>query len=635
MSSPPDARVFANRYELGAEIGRGGMADVYLGHDAMLDRRVAVKVLSPAFADDPVNRERFRREAQAVASLNHPNIVAVYDWGEEAGTSFIVMEYVPGQTLRDVIATYGRIAPIEAARIAADIADALAFAHRNGVVHRDVKPGNVLVAPDGTVKVTDFGIARAGNGEGLTKTGAVLGTATYFSPEQAQGLALDGRSDVYALGVVLYEMLAGVAPFTGDSPVSVAHKHVREEPTAPSHWAPEIPGALDRIVLTAMAKDVTRRYQSADDLRADLLRFERGRPLVGGPVAAMTAYEAEIPTATQAQSIVVPAPVGVDDRRRAPAPVAPVAASRNKNRTGAVIAIGLAFGLLLALIVVLISQVDLGGGGGGTPTLDVPTVVGLPYGQAQAALTAQGFEVARVDDTTQVDTPADQILAQDPEGGSKLGKGGTITLTVSSNTLTVPDVTNQTKEQATAKLKAAGFTPIVAQVDSTLAPGTVVSTDPGANAQLPKAATGQPGPNVTLNVAREPVVAVPDVSGQDVFAASNAIVAAGLQGQAVSAPSRTVAKGLVIGTNPAAGTQVPKGTIIQVLVSTGPALIDVPNVVGQTQDAAVEVLNTQLGLGVQVQLQNAGAAKKGIVIAQNPAGGQVQEGTTVVIFVGA
>jgi eukaryotic-like serine/threonine-protein kinase len=633
MSSPPDARVFANRYELGAEIGRGGMADVYLGHDALLDRRVAVKVLSPAFADDPVNRERFRREARAVASLNHPNIVAVYDWGEEAGTSFIVMEYVPGQTLRDVIATYGRIAPIEAARIAADIADALAFAHRNGVVHRDVKPGNVLVAPDGTVKVTDFGIARADQGEGLTKTGAVLGTATYFSPEQAQGLALDGRSDVYALGVVLYEMLAGVAPFTADSPVSVAHKHVREDPIAPSHWAPEIPGALDRIVLTAMAKNVALRYQSADDLRADLLRFERGRPLVGGPMAAMTAYESEIPTATQAQSIVVPAPVVVDDRRAAPAPAA--APSRRKNRTGAVIAIGLAFGLLLALIVVLISQVDLGGGGGGAPTLDVPSVVGLPYGQAEAALTAQGFKVERVDDTTQVNTPADQILAQNPEGGSKLEKGGTITLTVSSNTLTVPDVANQTKEQATAKLKAAGFTPTVVQVDSTLAPGTVVSTDPGANAQLPKSAPGQPGPTVTMNVAREPVVAVPEVSGQDVFAANSAIVAAGLQGQAVPTPSPNVAKGLVIGTNPAAGTQVPKGTTIQVLVSTGPALVDVPNVVGQTQEAAVNLLNTQLGLGVQVQLQNAGAAKKGIVLSQNPAGGQVQEGATVVIFVGA
>src|SRR3954467_11260273 len=277
-------RVFSDRYEIRRELAQGGMAEVYLAHDQLLDRPVALKALFPEYAREPSFVERFRREAQAAANLNHPNIVSIYDWGQESGTYFIVMEYVEGRSLRELIHSEGSLEPGQAADIAAEIASALAFAHRSGVVHRDVKPGNVLLTQTGTVKVTDFGIARAGTSDGLTQTGSVMGTATYFSPEQAQGLPVDGRSDVYALGVVLYEMVTGVAPFTADSPVSVAYKHVREEPVPPTRIKPGIPGALDRIVLTAMTKDVALRYPSAAEMRADLLRFERGRPLVGGPL---------------------------------------------------------------------------------------------------------------------------------------------------------------------------------------------------------------------------------------------------------------------------------------------------------------------------------------------------------------
>src|SRR5438477_3219185 len=257
-------RVFSNRYEIEREVAQGGMAEVYLARDQLLDRPVALKALFPEYAREPSFVERFRREAQAAANLNHPNIVSIYDWGQESGTYFIVMEYVEGRSLRELIHTEGTIEPGQAADIAAEIASALAFAYRSGVVHRDVKPGNVLLTESGTVKVTDFGIARAGTSDGLTQTGSVMGTATYFSPEQAQGLPVDGRSDVYALGVVLYEMVTGVAPFTAESPASVAYKHVREEPTTPSRIVHDIPGALDRIILTALAKDVALRYESAE-----------------------------------------------------------------------------------------------------------------------------------------------------------------------------------------------------------------------------------------------------------------------------------------------------------------------------------------------------------------------------------
>ena len=258
------------------------MADVFLAHDQLLDRPVAIKVLFPQFASEPAFVERFRREAQAAANLNHPSIVAVYDWGEHDNTYFIVMEYVEGRSLAEIIRSEGTLHPDRAAEVATDVAAALGFAHRNGVVHRDVKGGNILVNQAGQVKVTDFGIARAfGGGDELTQTGSVMGTATYFSPEQAQGKTVDPRSDLYSLGVVLFEMVTGRPPFLGDSPVAIAYKHVQEAPPRPTSLNPALPQALEAIIARLLAKNPDDRYPSAEELRSELRRFREGQPLQG------------------------------------------------------------------------------------------------------------------------------------------------------------------------------------------------------------------------------------------------------------------------------------------------------------------------------------------------------------------
>src|SRR5580658_4203236 len=281
MDPPETPRVLSGRYELSHLVARGGMAEVYRAHDRLLDRPVALKVLFPELSVDRAFVERFRREAQAAANLSHPNIVPVFDWGEDGGTYFIVMEFIDGRALSSILRSAGPMHPDRAAEIGADVAVALAYAHRHGVIHRDVKPGNVLITEDGIVKVTDFGIARAINTEeSLTQTGAVMGTATYFSPEQAEGMGVDARSDIYSLGVVLFEMVTGRPPFMGDTPVAVASKHVRENPPAPRDINPSIPPTFEAIILKAMSKDPAHRYQTAEELRADLLRFNEGRSVL-------------------------------------------------------------------------------------------------------------------------------------------------------------------------------------------------------------------------------------------------------------------------------------------------------------------------------------------------------------------
>jgi serine/threonine-protein kinase len=602
------ADVYSNRYSIERPIAKGGMADVFLAHDQYLDRSVAVKVLFPEYARDPSFVERFRREAQNAAMLNHPNIVGVYDYGQERGTYYIVMEYVEGRSLRDILRSEGAFPAMSAARITAEIAAALDFAHRHGVVHRDIKPGNVLITPSGQVKVADFGISAnpMDAAQGLTQTGAVIGTATYFSPEQAQGHTVDGRTDVYALGVVLYEMLTGVAPFSAESPVAVAMKHVREQPIPPSQRVTDIPPDLERIVLTALTKDANARYQSAEDLRADLIRFARGRPLSAAGAVPVAGTDAPTVLATP----------------RAPDTPATRAAHADMwqeppRRWGPIVATLLGLALLAGVIGFLIFSGD-------TPEtksvkrIEVPNVVGQTYDQAKVALEQLGFKVTRRDEVS--DTPVEQVIGQRPEAGLLYPKGRTIVLTVSSKQVTIPNVVGQTFDEAQAALlKLQLQVQRIDQEAADQAPGTVLAVAPAAGTTVDK------GTVVQLTVAAEPPVAVPDVRNQDQVQAQTTLQNAGFSVQVVATPSNTVPSGSVINTDPAPGSKIPKGTVVKMQVSTGPQAVEIPNVIGQPCATGSGAL-TSAGFNVTITGNPAGT-----VVNQSPSGGQAPPGSAVAL----
>jgi serine/threonine-protein kinase len=627
MADP--ARVFSDRYEMVQHIARGGMAQVYLAKDLLLDRPVALKVLFPELSVDRSFVERFRREAKAAANLSHPNIVSIYDWGQGDQTYYIVMEYVDGSTLSSLL-RQGPLEPERAASVAASVAAALDFAHRRGVIHRDVKPGNVLIDERGQVKVADFGIARAvGTSEDLTQTGSVMGTATYFSPEQAQGYPVDPRSDVYSLGVVLYEMATGKPPFTGENPVSIAYKHVKEPPPRPTSVNPAVPAPLEAIILKALSKDPEDRYQSADDMRADLVRFTNHQP-----VAALAALGA--PTAMMGT-------VGIAPTRLQPA--AAVAATTVQPALGEPPPPDRSRNALYALIAVILAALLLGGYFGGrqaglfassTKTLTVPNNLrGQPVANAQTELSGLGFSNVKTTTATSSTVAANDVISSNPAGGTKMKSNAALTLVVSGGPVqvAVPSVAGQTQQAADQALFAAGFkTADSTAYSSTVAQGMVISTDPAGGANAPQGSLVK----VVVSGGTQPV-SVPSVVGDSPAQAGGTLAAAGLKvGPTSQQASSTVTQGQVTGTNPAAGATVPMGTTVTIYVSSGPPTTNVPNLVGDTPDQAQAALS-----GANLQGQNTGTvnvndpSQNGEVVKQSPAAGSsVQQGSTVQYQVG-
>jgi eukaryotic-like serine/threonine-protein kinase len=622
MAGTPDAMsvieagtVIDGRYRVAARLGSGGMADVYLASDTLLGRQVALKLLYHRFAEDQEFVERFRREASSAAGLSHPNVVAVFDRGEWDGTYYIAMEYLPGRSLKAVVREHGPLSPPDAIDIVVQILLAVRFAHRRGIIHRDIKPHNVILDEEGRAKVTDFGIARAGASD-MTLTGSIMGTAQYLSPEQAQGHAVSETSDLYAVGVVLYELLTGSVPFEGESAVSIALKQVSVEPTPPSERNPEVGPALDAVVMRSLAKDPLARFASADEFIAALQQARAGIAPAPAPV-----FNGSPPIRPDTAAALVVPPLPIDD------PESHDAGGRRRKRAIWAVA-GVATLAIIAAVLLLFLLPSSKAG-----RVTVPDVTGESQSAAVTSLKREAL-IPVVSLAANARVPSGLVIGTAPPRGTVVKKASQVSVVVSSGPgiVALPNVNGKKNDEATKILREKGFQPTIQKQSSdTVASGLVVSTDPAAGTEV------QVGSPVTVFVSSGPQeVSVPVVTGESQANATATLAAAGLKVSVVKREVEEPAAGTVISQSPVAGSQLKVGGRVTIVVAQALKQVAAPSVVGQSEAQAVETLTGAGFTAHTVSHTVTDPSKVGIVVQQSPqAGHKLAKGAVVTIAVGA